>query len=79
MRLIDIIAYTGTVIGIGGIAGAIETGTSPVAAVVCLGMGCICMRWSYKRGDKKQNEETSVIPAFSGNDDAFCGRMLGSK
>ena len=47
MRLIDIIAYTGTVIGIGGIAGAIERGTSPLAAVVCLGVGCIAMRISY--------------------------------
>ena len=48
MRIIDIIAYTCTVIGIGGIAGAIERGTSPVAAVVCLGVGCVCMQWSYK-------------------------------
>ena len=79
MLIVRTIALFGTVIGIGGIAGAIETGTSLAAAVVCLGMGCICMRWSYKRGDKKQNEETSVIPAFSGNDDAFCGWMLGSK
>lgn len=78
-KIINIIAYTGTVVGIGGIVGAIERGTSLAAAVVCLGVGCICMGWSYKRGDKKQNEETSVIPVFSGNDDAFCGWMLGSK
>ena len=78
-KIINIIAYTGTVVGIGGIVGAIERGTSLAAAVVCLGVGCICMGWSYKRGDKKQNEETSVITAFSGNDDAFCGWMLGSK
>lgn len=66
MRLIDIIAYTGTVIGIGGIAGAIERGTSPVAAVVCLGVGCICMRWSYKRGGINQSEETSNRPVAVG-------------
>ena len=58
MRVINIIAYTSTVIGIGGIAGAIERGTSPLAAVVCLGVGCICMRWSYKRGGLR-SEETS--------------------
>lgn len=66
MRLIDIIAYTGTVIGIGGIAGAIERGTSPLAAVVCLGVGCIAMRWSYKRGGRKQSEETSNRPVAVG-------------
>lgn len=65
MRLIDIIAYTGTVIGIGGIAGAIERGTSPLAAVVCLGAGCICMRWSYKRGGLR-SEETSNRPVAVG-------------
>ena len=48
MRVIDIIAYTSTVIGIGGIAGSIERGTSLAAAVVCLGVGCVCMRLSYK-------------------------------
>lgn len=79
MLIVRTIALFGTVIGIGGIVGAIERGTSLAAAVVCLGVGCICMRWSYKRGDKKQNEETSVIPAFSRNDDAFCDWMLGSK
>ena len=77
--MIDIIAYTSTVIGIGGIAGAIERGTSLAAAVVCLGVGCIAMRWSYKRGDKKQSEETNVIPAFGGNDDDSGNWMFGSK
>lgn len=47
-KVIGMIAYTGTVIGIGGIAGAIERGTSPVAAVVCMAVGCVCMRRSYK-------------------------------
>lgn len=65
MRLIDIIAYTGTVIGIGGIAGAIERGTGLAAAVVCLGVGCICMRWSYKRGGLR-SEETSNRPVAVG-------------
>lgn len=78
MRVINIIAYTSTVIGIGGIAGAIERGTSLAAAVVCLGVGCIAMRWCYKRKELR-NEEKSVIPAFSGNDDASDNRMLGSK
>ncbi len=55
-RTIDIIAYTSTVIGIGGIAGAIERGTSLAAAVACLGVGCITMRWSYKRGGRIQYE-----------------------
>ncbi len=60
IRLIDIIAYTGTVIGIGGIAEAIERGASPLAAVVCLGVGCIAMRWSYKRGGINQSEERAI-------------------
>lgn len=50
--MINIIAYTSTVIGIGGIAGAIERGTSLAAAVVCLGVGCIAMRISYKKGER---------------------------
>ena len=65
MRVINIIAYTSTVIGIGGIAGAIERGTSLAAAVVCLGVGCICMRWSYKRGGLR-SEETSNRPVAVG-------------
>lgn len=52
VRMIDIIAYTGAVIGIGGIAGAIERGTSPLAAVVCLGVGCICMGWSCREEEE---------------------------
>ena len=65
MRVINIIAYTSTVIGIGGIAGAIERGTSHAAAVVCLGVGCIAMRWSYKRGGLR-SEETSNRPVAYG-------------
>ena len=53
--MINIIAYTSTVIGIGGIAGAIERGTSLAAAVVCLGVGCIAMRWSYMRNEVRSN------------------------
>lgn len=63
--MINIIAYTCTVIGIGGIAGAIERGTSLAAAVVCLGVGCVCMRLNYKRGETK-HEETSNRPAAYG-------------
>lgn len=48
MLIVRTIALFGTVIGIGGIAGAIETGTSPVEAVVCMAVGCVCMSWSYK-------------------------------
>lgn len=48
MLIVRTIALFGTVIGIGGIAGAIERGTSPVAAVVCMAVGCVCMRRSYK-------------------------------
>ena len=62
MRVINIIAYTSTVIGIGGIAGAIERGTSLAVAVVCLGVGCIAMKISYKKGERKQSEETSNRP-----------------
>lgn len=65
MRVINIIAYTSTVIGIGGIAGSIERGTSLAAAVVCLGVGCITMRWSYKRGGLRR-EETSNRPVAYG-------------
>ena len=35
MLVVNIIAITGTILGIGGIDGAIERGTIPVAAVVC--------------------------------------------
>lgn len=59
MRTIDIIAYTGTVIGIGGIAGAIERGTSPVTAVVCMAAGCVCMRISYKKEGVRKSEKTN--------------------
>lgn len=76
-KVIGMIAYTGMVIGIGGIAGAIETGTSPVSAVVAFAIGAGLMILEERR--TRQSEEKSVIPAFSGNDDAFCGWMLGSK
>lgn len=58
-RTIDIIAYTSTVIGIGGIAGSIERGTSLAAAVVCLGVGCICMGWSNKAKEGANKDEES--------------------
>lgn len=56
MLAVNIIAITGTILGIGGIAGAIERGTSLVAAVVCLVVGVACMTISYKKGGLKQNE-----------------------
>lgn len=58
MLAVNIIAITGTVLGIGGIAGAIEHGTSPVAAVVCLVVGVACMKWSYKRSEDKMKTLT---------------------
>lgn len=66
MRVINIIAYTSTVIGIGGIAGAIDRGTSLAAAVVCLVVGVACMKWSYRKGGRKQSEETSNRPVSYG-------------
>lgn len=53
MLVVNVIAITGAVLGIGGLAGAIERGTSPVAAVVCLAVGCVCMRISYSKQTKK--------------------------
>ena len=57
----DIIAITGTILGIGGMAGAIERGTSPVAAVVCLVVGVACMTISYKKGDKARWNERVIL------------------
>lgn len=59
IRMIDVIAYISTVIGIGGIAGSIERGTSLAAAVVCLGVGCICMGWSNKAKEGANKDEES--------------------
>ena len=81
MRMMDTIAYVGTVIGIGGIAGAIEKGTSLIVSVACLGVGCICMRWSYKRGERKQNEEKNnchVAAGIHGGKHSITGRGKGT-
>lgn len=71
MRLIDIIAYTGTVIGIGGIAGAIETGTSPVSAVVAFAIGAGLMILEERR--TRQSEEKSNFLSAGDRDPAVCG------
>lgn len=65
MLAVNIIAITGTVLGIGGIAGAIEHGTSPMAAVVCLMVGVACMAISYKKGGLR-SEETNDSPVAYG-------------
>lgn len=60
-KIINIIAYTGTVVGIGGIVEAFERGTSLAAAVVCLGVGCICMRWSYQAKEARWIFQNRVV------------------
>lgn len=70
MLAVNIIAITGTVLGIGGIAGAIEHGTSPVAAVVCLVVGVACMKWSYRKGGLRSEETNDSL--------VTCG-LYGSK
>jgi hypothetical protein len=59
IRMIDVIAYISAVIGIGGIAGSIERGTSLAAAVVCLGVGCICMGLSHQEKEGANKDEES--------------------
>lgn len=61
MLAVDTIAITGTILGIGGIAGAIERGTSPVAAVACLVVGVACMTISYKKGDKTKWNGRAIL------------------
>lgn len=51
MIILKIAAFWLPVIGIGGIVGAIETGTSPVIAVVAFLIGCVVMM-QYIKLDK---------------------------
>ena len=48
MLVVNAIAITGVLVGIGGIGDAIEYGTSLVAPSICLLIGIVCMVFSYK-------------------------------
>lgn len=60
-KVIGMIAYTGTVIGIGGIAGAIETGTSPVSAVVAFAIGAGLMILEERR-TRNNGKKSDFLP-----------------
>lgn len=54
MIILKIAAFWLPVIGIGGIVGAIETGTSPVNATVAFFTGCMAMAvWGALQGAEK--------------------------
>lgn len=48
MLILKIAAFWMPVMGIGGLIGAIETGTSPVNAVIVLLIGCILFALYYR-------------------------------
>ena len=63
MIILKVAAFWLPVIGIGGIAGAIETGTSPVNATVVFFTGCILMA-VYAKADSLKYRRDKEIDRF---------------
>ncbi len=61
MLIVRTIALFGTVIGIGGIAGAIERGTSPVSAVVAFAIGAGLMILGERR-TRNNGKKSDFLP-----------------
>ena len=73
MILLKIAAFWLPVIGIGGIVGAIETGTSPVKAIVVFLIGCLVMA-VYARLDSVRYRRNKEIDRFIRKENRFCHR-----
>ena len=73
MLILKIAAFWLTVIGIGGIVGAIETGTSPVNATVVFLIGCITMA-VYVKADSLKYRRDKEIDRFIRKENRFCHR-----
>lgn len=71
MIVLKIAAFWLSMVGIGGIAGAVETGTSPVNAVAALILGCIAMA-AYVRLDHIKYRRDKGIDRFIGKENRFC-------
>lgn len=73
MIILKIAAFWLPVIGIGGIVGAIETGTSPVNAIVVFLIGCLVMA-VYARLDSMRYRRDKEIDRFIRKENRFCHR-----
>lgn len=73
MIILKIAAFWLPVIGIGGIVGAIETGTSPVNAIVVFLIGCLVMA-VYARLDSVRYRRDKEIDRFIRKENRFCHR-----
>lgn len=73
MIILKIAAFWLPVIGIGGIVGAIETGTSPVKAIVVFLIGCLVMA-VYARLDSVRYRRNKEIDRFIRKENRFCHR-----
>lgn len=73
MVLLKIAAFWMPVAGIGGIVGAIETGTSPVNAVAVFLIGCMVMA-VYVKLDSIRYRRDKEIDRFIRKENRFCHR-----
>ena len=69
MKLLNLLGFIGTVLGIGGMAGAIEFGTGYLPAIVLGIGGILLMTISKERQDEKDSTDIiDVLVAYAGND-----------
>ena len=69
MKLFRILGFVSTVLGIGGMAGAIEFGTGYLLATVLGIGGTLLMTISKERQDEKDNTDIiDMLVACTGND-----------
>ena len=71
MLVLKTAAFWLPVIGIGGIAGAIETGASPVNATVVFFTGCMAMA-VYAKADSLRYRRNKEIDRFIRKENRFC-------
>lgn len=73
MIILKIAAFWLPVAGIGGIIGAIETGTSPMKAIIVFLIGCLVMA-VYARLDSVRYRRNKEIDRFIRKENRFCHR-----
>lgn len=66
-KLLKYAACTFTLVGIGGIAGAIESGTSPIIATILTLTGVACMILLAADEEKKVEQEKEIKGIFERN------------
>lgn len=73
MKLFDITGFVAAVLGIAGLAGAIDSGTGLPQAATLTVIGCLMVYITYKERKENKDESNHIVSIDSTDSDAGTG------